>query len=94
MLHIPFDNRFARLGEPFFARAQPTPVVRPTLIKFNVELARELAKVLGATLVDDHHVVLSDASIMQIREQVAAIEARMLSGDIQPGSARARRLFS
>jgi hypothetical protein len=59
-----------------------------------VELARALATKLGATLVDDHHVVLGDASLMQIREQVAVIEARMLSGDIQPGSPRARRLFS
>ncbi len=42
MIHIPFDNRFARLGEPFFAEAQPTTVNRPTLIKFNAELAREL----------------------------------------------------
>jgi hypothetical protein len=39
-------------------------------------------------------VVLGDNSIAQIREQVIAIEARMLSGDIQPGSAQARRLFS
>ncbi|UCH53794.1 MAG: YdiU family protein [Pseudomonadota bacterium] len=42
VVHIPFDNHFARLGEPFFAKAQPMPVTRPTLIKFNVELAREL----------------------------------------------------
>ncbi len=42
MLHIPFDNRFVRLGESFFARAQPTPVKRPTLIKFNKVLAREI----------------------------------------------------
>lgn len=42
MIHIPFDNRFARLGEPFFAEVQPTPVQRPTLIKFNDALAREL----------------------------------------------------
>jgi len=42
VIHIPFDNHFARLGEPFFVKVQPTPVARPTLIKFNVELAREL----------------------------------------------------
>jgi len=42
VLHIPFDNRFVHLGEPFFVKVQPTPVARPTLIKFNVELAREL----------------------------------------------------
>jgi len=42
VIHIPFDNRFVHLGEPFFEKVQPTPVTRPTLIKFNVELAREL----------------------------------------------------
>ena len=42
MIHIPFDNHFARLGEPFFVKVQPTPVARPMLIKFNAELARAL----------------------------------------------------
>jgi uncharacterized protein YdiU (UPF0061 family) len=42
VIRIPFDNRFARLGEPFFQRAQPTPVALPTLIEFNAQLAREL----------------------------------------------------
>lgn len=59
-----------------------------------VVLARGLAQDLGAAVVDDHRVVLSDASLAQIREQISAIEDRMLSGEIQPGSARARRLFA
>ncbi|MDH4134351.1 MAG: YdiU family protein, partial [Gammaproteobacteria bacterium] len=42
MIHIPFDNHFARLGESFFARVQPTPVAGPVLIKFNDTLARDL----------------------------------------------------
>ena len=42
MIHIPFDNQFVRLGEPFFAKAQPAPVTRPTLIRFNHALARDL----------------------------------------------------
>ena len=46
MIHIPFDNHFARLGEPFFTKAPPTPVLRPTLIKFNNELARDLGMVV------------------------------------------------
>jgi uncharacterized protein YdiU (UPF0061 family) len=46
VIDIPFDNHFARLGKPFFAKVQPTPVAMPTLIKFNVELARELGVVL------------------------------------------------
>lgn len=59
-----------------------------------VMLARKLAQTLGATLVDDHSVALSDASLAQIREQIVVIESRMLAGDIEPGSARARRLFA
>ena len=47
MIHIPFDNRFIHLGEPFFVKVHPTPVSQPTLIKFNVELARELGVSVG-----------------------------------------------
>ena len=57
-------------------------------------LARELAMDMRAGLVDDHRVSLGDAAIAQIREQVAAIEARMLAGKVVPGSAQALRLFS
>jgi uncharacterized protein YdiU (UPF0061 family) len=39
---IPFDNSYARLPEHFFARANPTPVAEPWLIKFNRPLAEEL----------------------------------------------------
>ena len=42
MIHIPFDNHFTRLGEPFFAKAQPALVAGPTLIKFNHALACDL----------------------------------------------------
>jgi uncharacterized protein YdiU (UPF0061 family) len=42
VIRIPFDNHFARLGEPFFAKAQATPVARPALIKFNAALAAAL----------------------------------------------------
>jgi FtsZ-interacting cell division protein ZipA len=57
-------------------------------------LAREIAMDLRAGLVDDHRVSLGDAAIAQIREQVAAIEERMLDGKVVPGSAQALRLFS
>lgn len=57
-------------------------------------LARKLATNLRAGLVDDHRVSLGDAAIAQIREQVAAIEARMLAGKITPGGTQALRLFS
>ncbi len=42
MIHIPFDNRFLQLGEEFFAKAHPTPMKHPALIRFNHALAREL----------------------------------------------------
>jgi uncharacterized protein YdiU (UPF0061 family) len=40
---IPFNNRYIKLGEEFYVKTSPLPVSRPTLIKFN----DELAKVLG-----------------------------------------------
>lgn len=57
-------------------------------------LARELAKDMRASLVDDHRVALGDAAIAQIREQVAEVESRMLAGKVVPGSAQALRLFA
>jgi len=46
MIHIPFDNQFARLGEPFYIKVQPTPVARPVLVQFNHALAAELGMAL------------------------------------------------
>jgi len=57
-------------------------------------LARQLAMDLRAVVVDDSRVALGDTSIAQILEQIAAIESRMLSNKVIPGSAQARRLFS
>jgi hypothetical protein len=37
-----FTNSYARLPEHFFARLSPTPVAKPSLIKFNESLAAEL----------------------------------------------------
>lgn len=57
-------------------------------------LARQVAMDLRAAVVDDNRVALGEPGIAQIREQVAAIESRMLFGKVVPGSAQARRLFS
>ena len=72
------------------------PRVEQPVLRFDdmVALARRLAQELGAAVVDDHRVILSDASLAQIREQIVAIECRMLAAGIQPGSAQARRLFA
>lgn len=59
-----------------------------------VQLAREIGRELHAAVVDDYRAPLGDAEIGKIRTQVAAIENRMTSFPITPGSAQARRLFS
>ncbi|MGC2458533.1 MAG: cell division protein ZipA C-terminal FtsZ-binding domain-containing protein [Gallionellaceae bacterium] len=57
-------------------------------------LARKIAMDLRAAVMDDHHVALGEPGIAKIREHVSDIEKRMLAGEIVPGSAQARRLFS
>ncbi|MEE9494871.1 MAG: YdiU family protein [Gammaproteobacteria bacterium] len=42
MKPIPFTNQFAKLGDTFYARTQPTPVKNPALIHFNASLAKEM----------------------------------------------------
>jgi len=41
-LRFNFENTYARLPERFYARLDPTPVTAPSLVKVNVELARNL----------------------------------------------------
>ncbi|RFC37811.1 MAG: ZipA, C-terminal FtsZ-binding domain [Candidatus Nitrotoga sp. SPKER] len=59
-----------------------------------VVLAQRLANELHATIVDAHHVALSEGSIMLIRERIATVETDMRANHIIAGSAQARRLFS
>ena len=59
-----------------------------------VVLARQLANELHATIVDAHHVALSEGSITLISERIAAVEAEMRASHIIAGSVQARRLFS
>jgi uncharacterized protein YdiU (UPF0061 family) len=42
MMHIPFNNRYVALGELFYVKTGPSPVVDPALIRFNYELAESL----------------------------------------------------
>jgi uncharacterized protein YdiU (UPF0061 family) len=42
MLHMPFDNSYARLPARFYARLDPTPVAEPRLLKLNERLAVDL----------------------------------------------------
>ncbi len=59
-----------------------------------VQIARKLQLALGGQLVDDNQRPLSDADIDKIRQQLKAIQTRMVARGIPPGSATALRLFS
>jgi FtsZ-interacting cell division protein ZipA len=59
-----------------------------------IHAARELAKELQSSVVDDHRVLLNDSSLARIRAKITEVEAKMRAQGIVPGSAQARRLFS
>jgi FtsZ-interacting cell division protein ZipA len=59
-----------------------------------VAVGRQLAQALGASLVDDNQVPVTDAGLEQIRNQLRAIYAAMESHRIPAGSNTALRLFS
>lgn len=59
-----------------------------------VAVAHEMAAQLQVNMVDDHRVMLSDAGLMRIHEQIEGVAARMCANGIAPGGKQARRLFS
>lgn len=72
------------------------PLVEQPALSFDqmVVLAQKLASEFRATMVDAHHVPLSEGGITLIRERIATVEAEMRASHIVAGSAQARRLFS
>ena len=59
-----------------------------------LELGRQLAHALDATVVDDNRTRLSDAGIKVIRQQLRNVQAAMEAQGIPAGGALAARLFS
>jgi len=59
-----------------------------------VKIGNHLAQGLGATLVDDNRVALTENSLRAIQQQLKAIHAKMDARAIPAGSERALRLFS
>ncbi len=51
VLHIPFDNTYARLGSGFYTNQSPASVVAPQLIAFNQTLA-DLLQVAGGDVLE------------------------------------------
>lgn len=59
-----------------------------------MHLARTFAVTLGAALVDDNRVALTDAGLGRIREQIRRLQDSMHRHGIAPGSPPALRLFA
>ena len=57
-------------------------------------LAKRLAITLDAELVDDRSRALTDAGLGTIRSQLQTVQATMRAKGIEPGGARALRLFT
>lgn len=57
-------------------------------------LAKRLATTLDAELVDDKGRPLTDAGLGTIRSQLQTVQATMRAKGIEPGGARALRLFT
>ena len=57
-------------------------------------VAKRLTQTLEATLVDDNRRRLDEASLGAIRSQVQAAAAALREAQIEPGGARALRLFA
>jgi FtsZ-interacting cell division protein ZipA len=56
--------------------------------------ARQFMGPLSALMVDDNRRELTDSGIDKIRQQLAAIYAKMEQHEISPGSPRSKRLFA
>jgi len=72
------------------------PRVESPSVQFDqmIRCAHEFAKELQVNVVDDNNILLEAAGLLLIREQLVAVETKMLDNGIIPGSAQARRLFS
>jgi len=72
------------------------PHVKHSAETFNqmIQVARQMAIGLNATLVDDNNKVLGDIQVEKIRQQLKVLQATMLVRGIIPGSDSAHRLFS
>lgn len=72
------------------------PRVEAPAVQFDrmLDIGRALARDLQLNMVDDQRIVLTDAGLTRIRQQITAVEARMREHAIAPGSAQARRLFA
>lgn len=83
MLHIPFDNSYARLPARLFSRFNPEPVRAPELLAFNHTLAQELG-LTGDDDIDELARVFSGNELPQGAEPLAQLYAGHQFGHWNP----------
>lgn len=84
MQQIPFNNRYITLGETFFVKTSPSPVTRPSLIKFNDELAGDLGLSVRNPGSADVAALFSGNSIPEGAEPLAMAYAGHQFGHFNP----------
>jgi uncharacterized protein YdiU (UPF0061 family) len=83
-VQIPFDNRYARLPDRFFARVSPTKVRDPRVIKVNRALAETLGLDADALASPEGAEVLSGNAIPEGAEPIALAYAGHQFGSFVP----------
>ncbi len=86
--------RAAPVGGLTFNMDVPKVVAGVRAFDRMMELGRQLAHALDATIVDDNRAPLTEGGIKLIRQQVHNVDAAMQAHGIPAGSALAGRLFS
>ncbi len=81
---IAFKNTYARLPESFFEKAETTPVIQPSLIALNHELATELGIDPGFLRSDEGLAILAGNSIPSGAEPLAMAYAGHQFGGFSP----------
>lgn len=79
---IAFNNRYVTLGETFYVKTRPSPVVNPVLIKFNDDLAQALG--LSATNTTDSAEIFSGNVIPDGAEPLAMAYSGHQFGHFNP----------
>jgi hypothetical protein len=91
---VPFSARLAADDLLLLELDVPSvpPAAQPLRAMFST--ASELAALLNARVVDDHGKPIAPGSIEAIEPALQALYEQMRAADLEPGSERARRLFS
>ena len=83
-MHIPFNNRYVTLGDAFYVKTKPDPVSRPTLIKFNDELAHTLGLLATDIIATEGAALFSGNAIPVGAEPLAMAYAGHQFGSFNP----------